>query len=242
MALAFSTLAQGSSTTDATSYALSAVTPAENSLVLCFLSSQSLASSVRPLAASVGAGSQQFRPVAHAVSDGYVTGGRSTGMEVWAMLSLGVSTTPVVDFGTGNTHKGLVWALIQITGTDLTSARGAIRQVATAQSPSSTSTLSTAPAFRVMLAAPRDSANNGVILGVAHFINEATTPGSGMTELADQTNADVCALEVSYKATWTQDLNASWATATANWCGIGLEIAVPSNTQYVSNPESVIHA
>lgn len=236
MAIAATLLTQGSSTTDGTTYTTASVTPTADALLLAIILHGSVTANFGFGDTCVGNG-VNWMPIAFTPLDP-LTGARTSGISVWAGTSVAPSAGTIVFSFTG-TQQRASWAIVQVTGQDTTvhsspsvyaGVLGCIRQTTTDHTSGDAATSCTA-----MLGAPR-AAGNGVIGIFGHLVNEATTPGTGLTELADQATAEATALEVSWAAAYQNRLSASWSTSTALWGCIGLEIAVAGNSNFVADP------
>jgi len=237
MAIAAALLTQGSSTTDATTYNTASFNATASSLCLFAILHRGASGRLVESIIEVAVGTvQRAQPVAMAILDGYSGGSRVGVLEVWAASGNDVGNNPK-QMTMNGTALGCLWGVIELTGVDTTELpHSAIRQVAPDQSQSSTGSTT----ISVNLANKR-AAGNAVVGVFGHFVNEATTPGTGLTELVDQANADIGGLEVSYALTWQKNLSASFATSTAQRAGIALEIAAPSNDTFVADPEAALY-
>jgi hypothetical protein len=231
MALSVTALTSGSSTSNATSYATNSVTPSANALVLvCF----------------------QFRRGAGPLTSPTVTGNDLTweqvenatsttlnARRVYMYRSLGASPSAgaiTMDAG-AETEENCIWSVFEITGVDTsgTNGSGAIVQdtensVGQGDATSATLTLS---AF--------GSANNMAVGMFAHFANEATTEGSGFTEIHDVTFAEsATGLQTEYKLN-DVSVDASWTTNT-DWLGIAVEVKAAEASSSVKTKNGLAYA
>lgn len=245
MAIAVSALTSGGSTTNATSYTTSSFTRPAN-MMLAIFSHTIVTAPVSPALSCISSGlASTFFPVALATLDGYTGATRTRVLECWAapMVNNQAGTTVTIDFGTGNTQTGCLWAILSVTGglgstSQLNSAiRRTLRTIAPRPSPAN-SNLSGTRAFLTQ----DGRSGNGVVFAFAHGVNEATTPDASLTEIADVSNADAGGLEVAWANSYVDPGIATWATGTPSWAAIGLELAVSGNAGFQTNPEAVLYA
>ena len=240
MAVTATLLTQGNSTTNAASYATASVTPTSGALLLAFISHTALAAPVS-LAGTVNSSDAVLFPLVVGWPDGYQGATRARALECWAGYApAATSGAFTFDFLGSNTQTGACWALVECTGTGLaastnTAVRNILRGVSWRNGASASHN-----SRPVTMPNPR-AAGNASIFAFMHTSNEVTTPGAGLTELADQTNADAGGFEVSWVNAAVASGTATWATGAAG-AGIGVEVAVSGNTTFTANPESVIHA
>lgn len=138
-----------------------------------------------------------------------------------AMKSSGLSAgTCGIDFG-GNNQGVICWSIDEFSGTNTTGTdgSGAVVQSASNSSAAATSLTVTLAAF--------GSLSNATFGAIGHGSNEASTPGSGFTELSEPHAADVSSggMEVEWRADNATSVDASW-TVNIPATGIALEIAV----------------
>ena len=236
-------LTQGNSTVNGTTFTTASVDPADNALVLAFIYHIDTVSPVDPGVSIAGNGAS-WSPVATVNLD-MSEASKEHRLTCWKAL-MGTYTAGTIVFTYTNTQTAGLWAIVEITSTDRTligagsgtnpHGISAIRQVAIKGSSNGTA----ATLLPTPLLAAR-SPGNTVVAAFAHAVNEATTPGTGMTELADQANADG-ALEVSWSnAAYTSRPSASWATSTALYGAIAVEVAAPNNEIFYVDPVGLLY-
>lgn len=233
MAIVATLLAQGNSTSNATVYTTSSVTPAASSITLVAVSHVANTPPATCIGSIIGSG-VRYLPLALAIPDGYATGTRARVLEVWAAATNSPGAGALtIDFLGSNTQTGIAYGIVSLTGTGIaantdSALRSVIRGISWLQGNGTVATIT------VNMPNPR-AAGNASIFAFAHASNEATTVGGGLTELADQNNADAGGFEISWVNAAVSSGAASWATASAS-AGIGIEVAVAGNTGFTTSP------
>lgn len=219
-AIYVSSLTSSSSTTDATSYATSSITPSANCLVLATVQSR------------IGSGTPPNTPTATGngltwVTVNSVVPSNANNRKVTVLRAMGSSPSSgavTFDFN-GQTQTHAVWSIAQFCGVDTsgTNGSGAIVQSSTAES-SATGTTAT-----VTLSSISDSSNATYGASV-HFINNDTVPGSGYTEIHDITVAEnLTGFGTFWQVGTDNTVDSTWATS-SHWGIVGLEIKTSSTT------------
>lgn len=236
-------LTSGNSTVNGTTFTTASVDPADNALILAFIYHVDTVSPVDPGVSIAGNGAS-WSPVATVNLD-MSEASKEHRLTCWKAL-MGTYSAGTIVFTYTNTQTAGLWSIVQVTGTDMT-----LVGAGTGTNPHGISAIRTVvikgsttgagfTAFQLPLLAARDPGNI-VVAAFAHGVNEATAPGTGMTELSDTANADG-ALEVSWSnATYTSQPAASWSTSTALAGGIALEIAGPNNEIFYPDPVGLLY-
>lgn len=218
MAITVTALDSGTSATDATSYATASISPGANSLILLVQYGYMTGISNVP---TVSGNSLTWVNVISS------TGGATSFNVFRAMGASPSAGAATIDFA-GQTQKGCGWSVIQFDNIDTsgTNGSGAIVQSSKTYTPDpfhATSIALTLSAF--------GSSNNIAYGAVYHNAAEATTPGSGFTEVHDvnlSDGADAFGLETEYKSNSTA-VGASWASDVfAELFGIEIKCATSS--------------
>lgn len=228
---------QGSSATDADSYATSAVVLAANKLILIHIGTN------RTAQGSGGTTVQDSTTPTVTLPGGttatligaknWLSGGANS-RKHWlfrAMLSSGQSGAITIAFPASELQNGLIWQVFEASGMDTsgTNGSGAIVQSDEAQADSATSITGGLAAFA--------DPNNAVFYGVVVNGGSASlTPEGGYTELDDRSNTtssgepiDLSAM-CAYKATQDTTPNATW-TSTRSGGMISVEIKATEATE-----------
>lgn len=216
MALAVNLLTSGSSTTDASSYVTASVSPTANALIcVVYLARKATGNPATPTI--TGNGLTYTEVVTNTTSPLNFN-------DVALFRALDPSPTSgaiTIDFG--ETVTSCIWFVFEITGVDTsgTNGSGAVvqsvgRDFAGGAGTSGTLTLSAL-----------GSANNMAVGGFFHFANEATTPGSGFTEIGDINLAEnTRGFQTEYALNDTT-VDASWASS-VEWEGVAIEVKAAS--------------
>lgn len=216
MSLAVNLLTSGSSTTDATSYSTASVSPTANALIcVLYLARKGTGNPATPTI--TGNGFTYTEVLTNSTSPLNFN-------DVALFRALGASpTSGAITINFGETMTSCIWFVFEITGVDTsgTNGSGAIvqsvgRDFAGGAGTSGTLTLA---AF--------GSANNMAVGGIFHFANEATTPGSGFTEIGDINLAENTRGFQAEYALNDITVDASWAS-NVEWEGIAVEIKAAS--------------
>lgn len=204
-----SLVTSGSSSTDATSYATSAVTLKAGRLYLLAVTNTKASAPDTPTAAGGPTWTNEE-------SIGFATAGAPTQrLTVFrAIPSADYTGAVTADFG-GQTQTGACWVLVEVLGVDPATTQG-VRQSVAATTDSGTTVTATLAAF--------GSAQNATIGFVAKASAGDVTPGTGFTELADVNAATPAqALEAEARQDNDTGVDASW-TGAIGAAIIGLEI------------------
>lgn len=234
-------LTSGNSTTDTTSYATASVTPSANSLLLAFNLHVAAASSAFEHGSSVTSNGVTWRTCAAVPVNESLGTSRTAVLTCWKGIQTSAPTAGVVTFNFTGTQARSLWAVVQVTSVDTSTPSdpvtgqavgdanaGAIRSVSLFPGRSA------ATSGSLLCLRPR-ATNNIHVLAFAHLVNENSTP-SGFTELADVTSAEGANLQVGHANPAILLYSSSWATSTAHWAAMAIEVAESGNTMYVSDP------
>lgn len=218
MAITASNLTSGSYTAGAHStFTTASVSPSANRLLLLAVSAapRDAGRTATPTVSGCGLTWALVREHEYVVAQG---GAAYRYINVYrAMGTAPTSGTLTIDF-VGEIQQNGNWSVDEFTGAETTGANGsgAIVQSATALGNVVSSLTVTLSAF-----AHVDNAAYGVF---SHTVAEATTPGSGFTELSDVTSAGTAiGHQTEWKATSDNTVDASWSTA-SRCGGVGIEI------------------
>lgn len=203
MALNAASLTSGEDATDATSFTTASVSPSDNALVLvAVLSRRQSATPDQPTLS--GGGMAAWTHVAGSAFSS--SGTQRARLDVFRALEATPGTgTLTIDYA-GVTHSKAAWSIVEFTDVDTSGSNGAgaIVQSGT-DSGTATSSTVTLSAF--------GSANNAGYGAFAHNANEATTEGSGFTELHDVAgSAPASGLQSEWKVN-DASVDASWSTS-----------------------------
>lgn len=216
MAIAYTSLATASSTTDATSYATAAFTPTANRIVCAGVSVCRVGAAADAPSISGGGGITNWTEIGsnnHANASG---GAYARAWYGWTASPSSAATT----FSVANTHTGAAWWIFEVTDGRLEAPRlSNIGSGAGNWSIDVGTALSTSGLF-----------------GIANKLH-ATTPGThtagtGYTEAQDVTisaTTPACRAVAEYDITAETDgiVDGTWsATASMSWVGVAWEIAL----------------
>lgn len=214
MALAASNLTSGVSNTDASSYDTASVSPTANALVLLSVSTRrNAATPAQPTASGCG-----LTWVVEKTQLSYSAGTPNRRLTIFRAMGSSPSTG-VITISCTDTQTEAAWSVDQITGTDTSGTNGS---GAIVQSGSNNDGGVTATSCTITLSA-FSSANNMAYGAKTHTDATATTPGTGFTELAEQTSAENgTGFETEYKV---NDNTVDWSwTGSNSWFAAALEI------------------
>lgn len=210
MALAFSNLTSGASTVDASSFTTASITPPSDTLILLTVSSR-LASGA-PNTPTVSGCGLTWVEITNVVN----TGGNRRLTCFRARGSSPTSGTLTIDFG-GQSQTEASWISDYVTDSDSsgTNGSGAIVQSATGSAASGTTSTVTLAAF---------GSSSNAAYGVHVNTNpSAITPGSGFTELAENSTSESGTdMQSEYKLNDTT-VDATW-TGSGSWYSLAVEI------------------
>lgn len=214
MALAAANLTSGVSNTDATSYDTASITPTANALVLLAVSSRrSGATPSEPTASGCG--------LTWVVEDTQLSYSAGTpNRRLTLFRGMGASpTTGAITISIADTQTECAWSVDEFTGVDTsgTNGSGAIVQNTSNNDAGSVATTCT------LTLSSFASANNMAYGAKTHTGNTATTPGTGFTELAEQTSAENgTGFQTQYKL---NDTTVDWSwTGNNSWFAIAIEV------------------
>jgi hypothetical protein len=213
VAISVSGLTQGIGS-GTTSYTTASVAPAANRLLLLCVSSFILFGNPNtPTVSGLGLTWTQIR------SNAFLFGQVETSL--FAALTGGSAPTPgtlSISYG-GQTQGNGTWALVEVSGCDLTSIGAAVRQSNAGEGTSTT------PA--TTLAAFGASGNGAVCFVSCGGSVTGTTPGSGWSEIYDGANVGGAS---STAAEWRADPDTTpdWTASPSDvWACVACEVAVP---------------
>jgi len=208
-------LTSDSSTTDAASYATASVSPTAGRLLLLAVASRysTTPPTIPTITTANGITWTQVNTIVTANGDAFDNRRVTLFRAKPSSPSAGAVT---IDFG-GVTQLGCFWSLVEVPDTHADEASCIVQSLVTS------TTAGFATSQTITLAAFASSGN--MAYGVKlHWTNEATTPGSGFTEIHDLDMAEgTMGFETEYK-TNDNTVDCSWATNTRH-SGIAIEIA-----------------
>ena len=210
MALTTTKIDQIHSQTDASSYAFTAKTYTANLLYVIFTNT-SVASGAPPTVTGVASANVTFAEIGTAGGVVYDTVRR---IQAWYVIPGSTFAGETVTITCNGTSTGMDASNIEVNGHDTS---GTIVQNATNGATSGTSLTVTLSAF--------GNSNNRPMAYFGHRANEATTEGTGYTELDDGNHASPSAGSETIWHSSSADTtpNASWVTNSANG-GFAIEI------------------
>lgn len=214
-AVSCSILTQSASTTNATNYTSASVTPTADALVLLatVATRNSTVCSDNDVTGVTG-NSLTWANIARQCFSS--AGAPVQTVELWRTMGASPSTGTVNFDFSATTQLNASWVIAECTGTDTsgTNGSGAIVQSATNLVEPGTSLTVTLGAF--------GSANNATFGVFGNSTNQAITPGTGFTELAEQQNSEGQTLQVQWRNDNDTSVDASWSSIDAG--GIAIEI------------------
>lgn len=214
-AVSCSVLTQSTSTANATNYTTASVTPTANALVLLVTVStrNSTVCSDNDITGVTG-NSLTWANITRQCFSSAVSPVQT--VELWRTMGTSPSAGTVNFDFSATTQLNASWVIAECTGTDTsgTNGSGAIVQSATNLVEPGTSLTVTLGAF--------GSANNATFGAFGNSTNQAVTPGTGFTELAEQQNSEGQTLQVQWRNNNDTSVDASWASVDAG--GIAIEI------------------
>jgi hypothetical protein len=204
MAVAATNLTTSRSGGDATLYNTASITPGANRLILLAIGqlASSAGDAVQPTVTGCGL-------TWELVASRGVVGQR----KVYLFRSMGAAPTTgqiTIDYGAGNSQLGCDWSVVEFTGMDTSGVNGsgAIVQAASAAVNPGTGATATLAAF--------SSADNATFSMAAHSIQEATTPGSGFTQIATVSGSSpASSLTTAFRPDNDTTADYSWTTSTS---------------------------
>lgn len=219
MALAVNALTSGSDTVDRTTYTTASVTPTANALVLVAAYSRR---NPGVDVSSISGNGLTWVKIASVTS----TALTFRYISLWRAMGASPSAGTIGITWAGQCNNS-AWSVFEITGTDTsgTDGSGAIVQSGTSPDPSTgTSGTITLSAF--------GSTNNMGVGFFHHNADEATTPGSGFTEIHDiQISENTAGMNTEYKVN-DNTVDASWTTS-IDWLGIAIEVKQDTSTSSI---------
>jgi hypothetical protein len=216
-ALSQNNLTNGYDEVDATSFTTASVTPSANALLLLTVSASVTGGSAAPTI--TGNGLTWVQVVTRQTSYGDSWDSR----RITIFRAMGASPTTgtiTIDFS-GITQSRCLWSLSEFTGADTsgTDGSGAIVQSGGNDQSGGTSLTVTLSAF--------SSANNMAYGAIHHWWNEATTLGTGFSEIYDTTTSSgTTGFQTQYKLN-DETVDWSWTTS-VRASAIALEILASS--------------
>ena len=201
-------LTSGSDATNASSYATASIAPSANKLILAAVSvRKGTATASTPTLTGCGLTWVQVATVINSTNVVRLTLFR-------AMSASPSSGAVTIDLG-GVTHNHCLWSICEFGSVDTsgTNGSGAVVQSVTKTQNAINSITGTLAAF--------GSANNATYGAFNHDNNEATTHGSGFTDIHDVINSENETLFTERNLANDTTVDASWATS-----GNGMVIAV----------------
>lgn len=221
-AVSCSVLTQDTSTTNATSYTTASVSPTSDALILvATMATRNAATACADNDVTSVAGNSLT--YVHINRQCFSAAGVPTQtVELWRSLGAAPSTgTIVIGFG-GNTQINGSWAVIECTGVDTsgTDGSGAIVQNAINLTEPGTSLTVTLAAF--------GDAGNATLGAFGLATNQAVTPGTGFTELAEQQNSEGHTLQVQWRNDNDTSVDASWSSVDAGGVAVEIKAAATS--------------
>lgn len=210
-----SVLTQSTSTANVTNYTTASVTPTADALVLLatVATRNSTVCSDNDIVTVTGNGltwvNVNRQCLSSAVSPVQT-------VELWRTMGAAPSTGAITFDFSATTQLNAAWAIIECTGTDTTGTNGsgAIVQNAINLIEPGTSLTMTLGAF--------GGAGNATLGAFGLATNQAVTPGSGFTELAEQQNTEGTTLQVQWRNDNDTSVDASFSSIDAG--GIAIEI------------------
>lgn len=214
-AVSCSVLDQNTSTTNATSYATASVTPTANALVLLatVATRNSTVCSDNDVTSVTGNGLTWVNINRQCFSSAVLP---VQTVELWRTLGASPSTGAITFDFSGTTQLNASWAVIECAGVDTTGTNGsgAIVQHAINLTEPGTSLTVTLGAF--------GDAGNATLGAFGNATNQAVTPGTGFTELAEQQNSEGQTLQVQWRNNNDTSVDASFSSVDAG--GVAIEI------------------
>lgn len=205
----------------AQSYNTASVSPGANRLLLLACVAGT-AGGTNPITPTVTGNGLTWVQVGSVNYDASGTTDRATLFLFRSMGAAPSSGVITIDWTTSVTLANAAWALAEFDGVDTsgTNGSGAVIQPTTNSTIAATSLVVTLPG------AFGDAANNAAYGAFSHQNNEATTPGSGFTELADVATGSggksLC-LQTEWRLGEDLTVDASWTTSNRPG-GIAVEI------------------
>lgn len=225
-AVSCSVLTQSTSTTNATSFATASVTPTSNALVLLatVATRNSTACADNDVVSVTGNGLTWANINRQCFSSAVLP---VQTVEIWRTLGASPSSGAVTFDFSGNTQINASWAVIECTGVDTsgTNGSGAVVQNAINLTEPGTSLTVTLGAF--------GDAGNATLGAFGNSTNQAITPGTGFTELAEQQNSEGQTLQVQWRNDNDTSVDASWSSVDAG--GVAIEIKAAVTTDFVGD-------
>lgn len=198
MAITITKLTSGTTTTDGTSAATASITPSSGKVVVIIFAYRD--SAVTPTVSGCG--------LTWTLINGI------TGIYGYWGIASSPSTGAITMTFTGDAFTSCAWSVWEIGGSNI--GFPIVQSVTDGKSGTNGSLLLNA--FK--------SVDNATFAGFAHHSAEASTEGSGFTEIDDVNVAtNAVGLITEWKASNDTTPDASWATS-ANWVGIGFEVDV----------------
>lgn len=197
MAISVTSLTSGGSTTDGTSFTTASISPSANKTVLV-----AIASRAGTAPTSVTGNSLTYTKEFE-TADGLLSYWRS---------SIGTGTAGTITITFGASQTACVWSVFELDGDD-TSAPIVQEVEGSGNATSGSITL-----------ASFSSAENATLGIFSHNANEATTPGTGFTEIHDQAqlNSSI-SIQTEFRSDNDTSVDASWVTSSL-WRGIAVEL------------------
>ncbi len=145
-------------------------------------------------------------------------------VELWRTMGASPSTG-TVDFGFGgSTQLNAAWAVIECTSPDTSGSNGSGAIVQSA-----TNLVEPGTSLTVTLGAFGDAGNATLgVFGLA--TNQAVTPGTGFTELAEEQNSEGITLQVQWRNDNDTSVDASWSSIDAGGVAIEIKAAASADT------------
>lgn len=212
VAKAAANIIQNGSSADANNYVTASVTMRAGRVYLLSVENSKSSATADPISSITGGGG-----VPSFVSRATVPYNSSLNRQsIWSAVPTADYTgTLTINFG-GVTQTGAVWSLDEYVAIDSTTTHGIV------QSATGTGNSGTALATLAALA----STDNPVYGAMGHAAATATTPGSGLSELADQTQATPAqALQTEHKVTGDTTVDATFTSAQWGACAVELQAA-----------------
>lgn len=235
MAIAVVSKTTATSVTDGTSYATGSITPTSGALIIVCVQHVAAAASGFEFGNTLTQASiPKFVPIVACTLNDSLGASRTACMSVWAGQATSATAGVLTAVFTNNRTNVLV-SVVEITGHDTSTPSFQIAGIGAIRQTGFFTGLASAASAEVLMASRRNS-GNGSLCFAGHLVNEVNTPGAGLTELSDIQNAEGSSLETSWAATPVVELGASWATSTAHHGIIGIELAIPANTDFVTDP------